>query len=315
MIELRPWLERGEEVALATVVATRHSAPRPVGAKLAVAASGELAGSVSGGCVESEAYEHARDVLDGASPRLVTFGITDEQALDVGLPCGGEIDVYVWKPQRELAELIASGERAVVRIPLDGSPPEAVDEPLRKPELRGDAFFDVLGPRVRVVIVGAVDVAEHVCRAARPLGWWTTVVDPRAKLATRERLPSADEIDLRWPEDAFDDLTLDADTAVVVLAHDDRFDIPALTRALASPAFYVGALGSRRNQARRREVLLEAGVPEDAVARIAGPCGLDLGAETPAEIALSIVAEILAARNERGATSLREGSGRIHAAA
>ena len=321
--DIERWRARGERFALATVVATRRSAPRPIGSKLAVSESGELAGSVSGGCVENEVYGAAREVLAGAPPQLLSYGISDDQALSVGLPCGGEIDVYVQVPEREVVErvlgVVASEERAVVLTELETGEQRLVRDPelergrsrLVKVEGR-QVFADVYGPPPRVLIFGAVDTAEALCRAAKAVGWRTIVADARAKFATRERLPSADELVVAWPDEVLARVEPDHATAVVVLTHDDRFDLPALQGALAGEAFYVGALGSRRNQARRRERLLEEGVPEESVDRISGPAGLDIGADTPAETALSILAEILAVRAGRGGGALKEAPGRIH---
>jgi len=181
-------------------------------------------------------------------------------------------------------------------------------------ELDGSTVFaDVYGPPPRLFVYGAVDTAEALCQAAKLLGWTTTVADARARFATRERLPSADALVVAWPEEAFAQFEPDLGTAVVVLTHDDKFDLPALQAALASEAFYIGALGSRRNQERRRERLLEAGVAAADIDRIAGPCGLDLGAESPAETALSILAEILATRVGRAGGPLKSARSRIHA--
>jgi xanthine dehydrogenase accessory factor len=174
-------------------------------------------------------------------------------------------------------------------------------------------FADVIAPPPRLFVYGAVDTAEALCRAAKLLGWTTIVADARALFTTRERLPSPDELLVAWPDEAFARVQPDSGTAVVVLTHDDKFDLPALTAALAGEAFYIGALGSRRNQERRREVLLEAGVAESDLDRIAGPCGLDLGAESPAETALSMLAEILAVRAGRSGGPLKDAATRIHA--
>jgi len=299
------WRARGDRVALATVVATRRSAPRPVGAKLAVSEQGELYGSVSGGCVESDVAVTAAEVLADGTPRLRTYGIEDELAFSVGLPCGGEIDVFVEPFEGELPQessvtlTVLEGERAGERI--DGDVPPG---PSRVLELDGvKVFAEVLGPPPRIVVVGGIDVAEELSRAAKALGWRTEVIDPRPALVTRERLPSPDE------------LTADADTAVVVLTHEERLDVPALVAALRSDAFYVGAIGSRRTQAKRRERLLEAGLTEEQLDRLAGPAGLDLGAHTPGETAVSILAEVLAVRAGRAGGRLVEQSGPIHATA
>ena len=310
------WRARGDRVALATVVATRRSAPRPVGSKLAVSERGELLGSVSGGCVESDVAVQAAEVIADGAPRLLTYGIDDEQAWSIGLPCGGEIDVFVERFDGELREepgvtlTVLDGERAGERriVPL-----EAIERgPSRVLEVDGETVFaDVTAPPPRLVVVGAADTAEALSRAAKALGWRTTVIDPRPALVTRERLPSPDELVTAWP----DELEADADTAVVVLTHEERLDLPALRTALASAAFYVGAIGSRRTQEKRRARLLEAGIDEEQLERLAGPAGLDLGAHTPAETAVSILAEVLAVREGRSGGRLVERSGPIHSAA
>jgi xanthine dehydrogenase accessory factor len=342
--DIERWRRQGEQVAIATVVATRRSAPRPIGSKLGVSEGGELAGSVSGGCVENEVFGAAREVLAGGPSRLLTYGISDDLALEVGLPCGGEIDVFVDAPDEAVLERLLRlgerGERGVHFTVLDG--PEAGSELLvleggetagsgpgelaahaealvrgkrsQILELEGRTVFaDVLGPPPRVLIFGAVDTAEALCRASKMIGWQAIVADARAKFATAERIPSADELIVGWPEDVLGRVRPDHDTAVVVLTHEEKFDVPALVGALATEAFYVGALGSRRAQERRRERLLEAGVDEGELERIFGPSGLDLGAQSPEETALSILGEILAVRAGRGGGHLKEAGGRIHA--
>ena len=329
--DLDRWRSQGERVAIARVVATRRSAPRPVGSKLAVSEGGELAGSVSGGCVESEVYEVAREVLRGGEPRLLTYGISDDLALSVGLPCGGEIDVWVDEPDpallEGLGEIVRGDGRAVVltdlengvqRLVVEGEDAQADDlmraGHSRVVELEGRRVFaDVFGPPPRLFVYGAVDTAEALSAAAKALGWRTIVADARAKFATRDRIPSADELIVGWPEEALAEVQPDHATAVVVLTHDDKFDVPLLVGALTTDAFYIGALGSRRNQERRRERLLEAGVDEGALERISGPAGLDIGAHTPAETAVSMLAEIMAVRAGRSGGPLKEASGRIHA--
>jgi len=173
-------------------------------------------------------------------------------------------------------------------------------------------FAEWYGPPPRLFVYGAVDTAEAMCRGAKLLGWHTIVADARAKFATRERIPSADELIVEWPQDALEQVRPDHQTAIVVLTHDDKFDEPALIGALETEAFYIGALGSRRNQERRRERLLEAGVSEEALDRIMGPCGLDIGADTQEETALSILGEVLAVRGEREGGFLRDAKKRIH---
>jgi xanthine dehydrogenase accessory factor len=276
--ELERWRDRGDgQFALATVRATRRSAPRPVGSHLAVSERGELAGSVSGGCVEGEVAVVAGEVLAGGEPRLLTYGISDEQAGSVGLPCGGEIDV------------------SIERVPLSDL----------------ERLVEEAAP-ITLLVFGAVDIAEALCRGANDLGWDTVVADPRATFATRERIASAGELLVEWPEAALERAAPGDKTAVVVLTHEERFDVPALVGALRSDAFYVGAIGSRRTQERRRELLVDAGLSEEEIDRLSGPTGLDLGAETPAETAVSILAEILAVRAGRAGGRLRDASGRIH---
>ena len=215
--------------------------------------------------------------------------------------------------------VLGSGERVG-----GGVPEELVDQArrlirehrnriLQTGELR--VFVEVYGPPPRLLVYGAVDTAEAVCAAARLLGWYSIVADARGKFATRERIPSADELIVAWPEEAIAQVAPDHATAVVVLTHDDKFDVPALQAALATEAFYVGALGARRNQERRRERLLEAGVEEEAIERIHGPCGLDVGAESQPETALSILAEIVAVRAGREGGPLKTARHRIHAEA
>ena len=281
------WRAEGEDVALATVIGSRRSAPRPLGSKLAISASGRLFGSVSGGCVEADVAERAKPVLEGEPPHVVSYGIADEQAWTVGLPCGGEIDVFVERFSgappivRGTSYVVVAGENVGERWHDD----TRSSTHLREEESRS-VFVESVSPTPRLVAVGAGDIAEAMCALARPLGWHTVVVDPRAGLATRDRVPSADEIVVEWP----DAIEVDEDTAVVSLVHEERLDLPALRRGVEGGAFYVGALGSRRTQEKRREKL------GDVADAVHGPVGMDLGGETPAEIALEIMAELLASR-------------------
>jgi xanthine dehydrogenase accessory factor len=312
------WRADGKAVALATVVATRRSAPRPLGSKLAVSETGELAGSVSGGCVESDVATQATEVLASGRPRLVSYGIADEDAWEVGLPCGGEIDVFLERvegemPDPETAQVaftVVDGERVGERwLSTNG---EVTRTGLH--EIEGERVFaEVLGPPPLLLVFGAVDLAEELCRAANGLGWRTIVTDARARFATRDRIPSAGELVVAWPKEALEQFPPDDRTAVVVLTHEERWDVPAIMGALASDAFYVGAIGSRRTQERRRKRLLEEGVPAEQLERLSGPAGLDLGAATSAETALSILAEILAIRAGREGGRLKASGERIHA--
>jgi xanthine dehydrogenase accessory factor len=286
------WRAEGEDVALATVVATRRSAPRPLGSKLAISASGRLFGSVSGGCVEADVAERAKPVLGGEAPHIVSYGIADAEAWTVGLPCGGEIDVFLERfggaPPivRGTSYVIVAGEDVGSRWHDDSRSSTHLRE-----ETARTVFVESVAPPPRLVAVGAGDIAEAMCALARPLGWHSVVVDPRAGLATRDRVPSADEIIVEWPEN----IEVDEDTALVSLVHEERLDLPALRRGVEGGAFYVGALGSRRAQEKRREKLGEV------ADSIHGPVGLDLGGETPAEIALEIMAELVAARKNGSA--------------
>ena len=340
--EVSAWTERGDRIALATVIDTQRSAPRPVGAKMAVTELGEIAGAVSGGCVEGAVVEIAEDVLDGAPPRLVHYGIADSEAWDVGLPCGGEIDVWIqeYQPGR-FAEIARDGGRAAEVTLLDGAAPGAKllveadgarSGSLGAPELdddavtaateliwaerserRGPLFIDVVGPAPRLILFGAVDIAASLCTLARNAGWRPYVIDPRARFATRERFPDAEEVVAAWPEEAFTRIGgIDPATSIAVLTHDPKLDDAALEIALRSPARFIGAMGSRRAQAVRRERLLELGFTDEDLERIAAPLGLDLGAISSEETALSILAEVVAARHGRTGGRLANASGRIH---
>ena len=241
---------------------------------------------------------------------------------------------------RRLAELRASENRGILFTAVEGEGVGTKVLVLESGELVGDgledavAQFDELirrgrnrllalddgtkvfaewyGPPPRLLVYGAVDTAEAMCRGAKLLGWHAIVADARAKFATRERIPSADELIVAWPDEAYAQVQPDHQTAIVVLTHDDKFDEPALIGALATEAFYIGALGSRRNQERRKERLLEAGVEEEQLVRIMGPCGLDIGADTQEETALSILSEMLAVRGQREGGFLKDAKKRIH---
>ena len=325
--QLEGWLANGERAALATVVETRRSAPRPLGSRLAVSESGLLFGSVSGGCVESDVAIHAREVIAGGKPRLLPYGIADDEARSVGLPCGGEIDVFVAPVsdpgligrlrraveagERGWLTTVVAGERAgEMLLELDGG--GVADRPALVQENGQTLFVEPLAPPPLLLVIGAVDLAESLCALAGQLGWRSAVADPRRALLTPARLPSAGSLLDGWPEDALARAGTDAQTAVVVLAHDEKIDIPALSWALRSDAFYVGALGSRRTQGLRRERLLAEGVSEEDVKNLHGPVGLDLGGETVEETALSILAEIVAVRRGRSGGRLREAKAAIH---
>jgi xanthine dehydrogenase accessory factor len=340
--EIKAWSGRGERIALATVIDVQRSAPRPPGAKMAITEQGEIAGAVSGGCVEGAVIEIAERVLAGEAPRLVHYGIADSDAWDVGLPCGGEIDVWVQEySSGRFAEIASEGGRAAEVTLLEGAAPgakllveadgarsgtlgapELDDEAVRaasevlwaeRSERRGPLFIDVVAPAPRLVLFGAVDIAAYLCTLARVAGWRSYVVDPRARFATPERFPDAEEVIAAWPEEAFARIGgIDPATSIAVLTHDPKLDDAALIIALRSPARFVGAMGSRRAQAARRERLLAAGFGDDELERLSAPLGLDLGAISAEETALSILAEVVAERHGRDGGRLAGAQGRIH---
>jgi xanthine dehydrogenase accessory factor len=314
-------LADGERIAVATVVSTRRSAPRPVGARMLVTGSGRMVGSVSGGCVESDVSTRAAEVLADGRPQLLEYGISDDQAFGVGLPCGGEIEVFVAPLDREeldrVAAAIAADERLAVTTTLTG--PDAgtkrygAGEAHASARREGDELVEHHAPPPVLMVFGAVDTARTLCAMAREVGFRTVVSDARPRFATRERVPAADDVVLGWPQVAYDRYPPGEATYVVCLTHDARFDEPAIVGALAAPVPYIGALGSRKAQTDRRRRLLNAGVSEADIERISGPLGLDIGAVTPPETAVAILAEVLAVRAGRSGGRLSAASGPIHA--
>lgn len=289
---------KGAPLALATVVSTWGSAPRPRGSHMLVHADGRFEGSVSGGCVESDILATAADVIAGAPFQLKNYGIADAAAWEVGLPCGGEISVLVQPVSAEgfdpelfdrIAEARDTGKGLAVSTDLASG-----QSSLRPQE--GAAFVNRYDPPRRLLIVGAVQIAQALAGLVRELGIATTVIDPRARFLTEERFPGV-TLDDRWPDEAVEALDPGPASAVVTLSHDTKIDDPALIAALSRPTAYVGALGSRRSHAARRERLAAAGVSEVDLDRIDAPVGLDIGAVGPAEIALSIAAAMVGAFN------------------
>lgn len=287
----------GAKTVLATVVSTIRSAPRQPGAKMVVSEVGGFVGSVSGGCVEADVVERARGIFSGGGPGLVHYGVADSEAWEVGLSCGGEIDVWLeladpalW---REVGTLLASDGYGMLYTDTRSGTKRLERGVLDQTSLRDDGVFaEALEGPLRVVIFGAAEAAEHLCAYGRQLGWHTTVVDPRPALATRERLPSATEVVKAWPEELVG--LIDERTAVVTLSHEERLDVPAVAAALERRARYIGAIGARRTQERRRAALAAEGFSDEELDRIHGPAGLDLGGRAPAQVALSIAAEIVA---------------------
>ncbi|MFM7410676.1 MAG: XdhC family protein [Actinomycetota bacterium] len=376
--EFAAWRRNGERFAIARVVDIEGSGPREPGAAMAVSASGQVVGSVSGGCVEGAVVSEALAILAGEAPsRVVTFGYSDDEAFAVGLTCGGTIHLFIQPadnftnantntnagttaldtldarirshepvavatvidgPHTGATMLIAPGEtptgslgnteldRIVVRDALgeleagttgvrhygpegQTTPEDLVDAPTVK------VFVESFAPAPQMWIFGAVDFTAALARVAKILGYRVTVCDAREIFATRRRFPMADNVVVSWPGDLFtaEGKTLGPRDAVCILTHDAKFDVPAVQGALATRVGYIGVMGSRKTHAKRLERLAEAGVTNPAdLSRLMSPIGLDLGARTPEETAISICAEIIARRTGRNAPSLRDSSGPIH---
>ncbi len=308
------WHRDGRGAALATVVETWGSAPRQAGSQLAVSGAGEIMGSVSGGCVEGAVVGEALEALSDGVPRLLTFGVSDESAFAVGLACGGTIRVLVEPvgagpqalPEAILADLVAAraARRGVAYVVhLDTWAREVIGAEAATPAIAARFRADMSGvgedgrlvvvhnPPLRMIVVGAVHIAQPLLQMARLAGYDPTLIDPRAAFGSAARFPG-ERIVEEWPDAAMAALAPDARTAIVTLTHDPKLDDPALMIALPGPAFYVGSLGSKRTHAKRIERLTAAGVPEAALARLHAPVGLDIGARTPAEIAVSVLAQI-----------------------
>jgi xanthine dehydrogenase accessory factor len=333
--DLDKWQGEQQSIALATVVQTWGSSPRRAGAKMALTPNGKITGSVSGGCVEGAVYETGVDVLKSNRPQLIHFGVADETAWEVGLACGGSIDIFV-KPLDEelfqkLRQLLVEEMTAVVvtlirgpeellgreiLVEEDGSVTGTISEELDKRALEmaketlaqgasrramlnegTEVFLEVILPPPTLIAVGGVHITIALMALAKTLGYRTVVIDPRSAFGNEERFPNVDTLIQRWPEEAFQEIPLTRSTAVAMLTHDPKLDDPALKIALPSPAFYVGALGSKTTQAKRRQRLLEDGLTEEQLDRLHGPIGLEIGAGTPEEIAMSIMAEVVASRN------------------
>ena len=306
------WHRAGRGAVLATVMETWGSAPRQAGSQLAVSGAGEIMGSVSGGCVEGAVVTEALEALADGRSRVLTFGVSDETAFNVGLACGGTIRVLVEPvggaqgiPEPLLADLVAARAarqpRAYVVNLSDWSrallapaeAPEDVQARFRadKSGVEGETFTAIHNPALRLIVVGAVHIAQALLPMARLAGYDPTLIDPRDAFGSAARFPG-ETILHDWPDEAMAALRPDARTAVVTLTHDSKLDDPAIQAALASDCFYLGCLGSTRTHAKRLERLRAAGIPEAQIARIHAPVGLDIGAKTPAEIAVSVLAQI-----------------------
>ncbi|QQS00477.1 MAG: XdhC family protein [Austwickia sp.] len=356
--DLAGWARSGQEFAVATVVRTWNSAPRPVGASMALGADGEVVGSVSGGCVEGAVVEVCREVLTDGTARRVRYGVSDSSAYAVGLTCGGTIELVVTPADAQLRAAVRTLEAGLAehtpyalvtlvesadgevgepangstllpscpRMLLDGAS-EAATGSLGEPGLdhavaadargllaagetgllqlgrRGErrmsevtVFVESYAPPPRMLVFGAIDFAAAVARMGKFLGYHVTVCDARPVFATARRFPDADEVVVDWPHRYFDQVVTDDRTAICVLTHDPKFDVPLLVKALRRPAGYIGAMGSRRTHEDRLEKLRGEGMTDAELARLRSPIGLDLGGRTPEETAVSIAAEIVALR-------------------
>lgn len=357
--EMLEWWTTGRTAGLATVVSTWSSAPRPPGAAMLVGPDGTAVGSVSGGCVESAVYDAAASVRDGGAPSRHRYGVSDDDALAVGLTCGGTIDVFVEPVDRrhypefgEVAADITAGRPVAVATVVSGARAGAhlvlrpdtmtlgslgssrLDDAVRDDALgllvqgrtgllhygpdgerRGDAievFVASYAPKPRMIVFGAIDFASAVARMGSFLGYRVTVCDARPVFATAKRFPEADEVVIDWPHRYLATTEVDERTVVCVLTHDPKFDVPLLEVALRLPLAYVGAMGSRRTNDDRLAALRERGLAEEELARLRAPIGLDLGARTPEETAISVAAEIVGERWGGSHVPLTSASGPIH---
>jgi xanthine dehydrogenase accessory factor len=365
LAELLPLWAADRPVALATVVATYKSAPMPPGSAMLVTPDDQVAGSVSGGCVESDVFEVGRQVLGGGGPTRRHYGVSNDDAFAVGLTCGGEIDIFVEHIDQstfpELGEVARAvrEHRPVAIATVVGGPPgrrgarmivwaDTVDGTLGSAQLDAriaeeartalatgnsilsscsagepdsgelQVFINAMPPPPRLLIFGATDFATALARIGAAAKYRVSVCDARTTFTTRERFPAADEVVVEWPHRYLDNESmtgrLDRRTAVTVLTHDPKFDVPVLTSALRMPQIgYIGVLGSRRTHADRIGRLRSAGITDRELRRMSSPLGLDIGAKTPSETAISILAEIIAAKSGRPGGHLHTGTGPIHA--
>ncbi len=323
--DIERWRSEGEAIALATVVRTWGSGPRGPGAKMALTKDARIAGSVSGGCVEAAVVEEGREVLETGMPKLLRFGIADETAWNVGLTCGGSIEIFVerlddavfqafsdsiekrhplaravairgaelgWSALVHEGELARTVTEAAALRSLEQGQPDVITA-----EDGAEIFIDVEVPAPSLVMVGGVHISIALTAMAKSLGYRTIVIDPRGVFGSEERFPHADELIQEWSDEGLEAVGLDRSSAVATLTHDPKIDDPALMVALRSPAFFVGALGSRKTHEKRRKRLLDRGVTETELSRLFAPVGLDIGARSPEEIALSVMAQIVAVRN------------------
>lgn len=334
---MRTWFDEGKAVALATVVEIYGSAPRGLGAKMAVNQDSLMTGSVSGGCVEGAVVAEALQVLKSGQPKLLHYGVTQDQAISVGLACGGTIEVWLEKLSKESFDqmehdlqteqiaavvTVVSGDLAGERIYThpdgelvghfsDDQLTEMVQSELKEVFQRQqcvrkhiqvgeelvELFFDVLEPSPKLVVVGAVHIAIPLVQYAKILGFHTTVIDPRKAFGNKDRFPHVDRLVQEWPEEFLQTYPWDMGTYLVVVSHDDKLDVPALALAVQNKARYIGALGSKKNFANHVRDLKAEGISDEQIARIYSPIGVDIGAHGAEEIALAIIAQVVAVSN------------------
>ncbi|MDF1596084.1 MAG: XdhC family protein [Acidimicrobiia bacterium] len=329
----RRWESEGKAVAAATLVRVQGPAPRPLGSRFLVSSAGDMEGSVSGGCVENDVFLHAEQVLESGQSKLVGYGISDEAAFEVGLSCGGVIDVFIERFRiDEVGRFVASQRSGALASVVDGPgagtrgvfdhelgliaadlPAEVVEAIL--PAVRivmdtehptitsvagSEVFVEPVAPPPRLVIFGAVEIGQALSALAARVGFSVIVCDPRSAFTTPDRFPDAGQIITAWPEEAVDQLAFDDRTFVVVLSHDPKYEDPVVRAALARGVRYLGAMGSRKTHAKRLERLAGEGIPPATLARIHGPIGLDLGANGARETAVEILAEMVLVRHATG---------------
>ena len=334
--DVEHWRAQGKRIALATVVQTWGSAPRRAGSKMGLTSDGQFSGSVSGGCVENAVIEAGLEALKTDRAQLLHFGVADETAWDVGLACGGSIDIFV-NPLNEnffekLRSIIEEEQQAVVATVIRGSDEmmgreillgetgeisgdlpahlqtkvlELANETFRSGDSRRtmiddstEIFLEFISPPPMLIAVGGVHITVALMSLAKTLGYRTVVIDPRSVWGNAERFPNVDRLIQAWPDEAFEQIKITRSTAIAMLTHDPKLDDPAVKIALNSPAFYVGALGSKTTHAKRRERLLNDGLTEEQFSRLHAPIGININAGTPEEIALAVMAEVVAAHRK-----------------
>ncbi len=344
--DLDGWQREGKSIALATVIQTWGSSPRRVGAKMALTSDGKIAGSVSGGCVENAVYEAGIDSLKTGRFQLLHFGVADEAAWEVGLACGGSVEVFVIPLDMNMYNAIHSTlieEGTAVLATVIRGPQEILGRELliredgnvtgtlgnewneevlklareslslgtsRRVMLNEDVeiFLEAILPSPTLVIVGGVHIAIALASLGNTLGYRTIMIDPRKAWGNAERFPHVDQLIQAWPDEAFGEVNVTRSTAIVMLTHDPKLDDPAVKIALSSPAFYAGALGSKSTQAKRRARLLNDGLNESQLSRLHAPIGLDIGAQSPEEIALAIMAQVVNAYRRQGQQEVKVGA-------